>query len=168
MASIDIDIAVEAQGWPEEAALKVLAVRAVQAAADLLEEECAQPFPDPATELSILFTGDEVVARLNSEWRGRDKPTNVLSFPAFPVIPGAMPGPMLGDLVLARETIEAEARAMGGAFDAHLTHLIVHGFLHLLGYDHVEPAEAEEMEAIETRILARLGLSDPYKDSDPA
>ncbi|MGN6551211.1 MAG: rRNA maturation RNase YbeY [Pararhizobium sp.] len=168
MASVDIDIAVEAAGWPEEPALAELAARAVQAAVDLLEEERAQPFPDPATELSILFTSDEAVRGLNSQWRGKDKPTNVLSFPAFPVTPGAMPGPMLGDLVLARETIAAEASDMEGSFNAHLTHLIVHGFLHLLGYDHIQPAEAEEMEGLETRILARLGLSDPYKDSDPA
>jgi probable rRNA maturation factor len=92
----------------------------------------------------------------------------VLSFPAFPVGPGQMPGPMLGDIVLARETIAAEAAAMGIAFEAHLAHLLVHGFLHLLGYDHMDEDEAEEMERHETRILATLGLSDPYAGNDPA
>ena len=77
-----------------------------------------------------------------------------------------MPGPMLGDVILARETIAAEARRMRIPLEAHLTHLLVHGFLHLLGYDHVDDGEAEKMERLETRILATLGLSDPYGGTD--
>lgn len=168
MAEIDIDISVEAAGWPDEASLAALAARVVTVAAGFLETASRQPFPDPASELSLVFTSDAAMRGLNAEWRDKDRPTNVLSFPAFPVVPGAMPGPMLGDIVLARETIEREATENGTPFEAHLTHLIVHGFLHLLGYDHLEPAEAAEMEGLETRILAVLGLSDPYGDSDPA
>ncbi|MNE29882.1 Endoribonuclease YbeY [compost metagenome] len=78
-----------------------------------------------------------------------------------------MPGPMLGDIVIARETVESEAADLDKSFEDHLTHLMVHGFLHLFGYDHMETEEAEEMELLETRILASLGLSDPYAGQDP-
>ncbi|MNT36938.1 Endoribonuclease YbeY [compost metagenome] len=78
-----------------------------------------------------------------------------------------MPGPMLGDIIVARETLEREAVDLEKTFDAHLTHLLVHGFLHLFGYDHMVDDEAERMESLETRILARLGLSDPYGDRSP-
>ncbi len=78
-----------------------------------------------------------------------------------------MPGPMLGDIVIARETVEREAVELDKPFDVHLTHLLVHGFLHLFGYDHMETEEAEEMEGLETRILAKLGLSDPYAGQEP-
>jgi probable rRNA maturation factor len=90
----------------------------------------------------------------------------VLSFPAFPVSPGKVPGPMLGDIIIARETVEREAQELEKSFDDHLTHLMVHGFLHLLGYDHINNDEAEIMEGLETRILAVLGLSDPYEGQD--
>jgi len=168
MAAIDIDIAVEAEGWPPEPDLAALCERAVAAAADHLETYEGQPFPDVAAELSIVFTDDATIRELNGRWREKDKATNVLSFPAFPVTPGMLPGPMLGDLVLARETIEIEAGDLRISLEAHLTHLLVHGFLHLLGYDHLVEAEAEAMEALETRILATLGLSDPYEGTDPA
>jgi rRNA maturation RNase YbeY len=92
--------------------------------------------------------------------------TNVLSFPAFPLKPGSAIPPMLGDIVIARETVAAEAFAEAKPFEHHLSHLVVHGFLHLLGYDHEDDAEAEEMEATEKRILARLAIPDPYAVSD--
>ena len=168
MAAIDIDIAVRTGDWGDTGRLETLCATAVRAAADHLEECEGQPFPDPAPELSVVFTSDAEIQRLNARWRHSDKPTNVLSFPAFPVKPGAMPAPMLGDVVLARETIVEEAGRMGIPFEAHLTHLLVHGFLHLLGYDHVEDGEAEEMERLETRILATLGLSDPYGGTFPS
>lgn len=167
-AAVDIAIAVEADGWPDDAALEPATARAIQAAVGLLEREGRVVFPPEAPELSILFTDDAAIRELNRQWRCKDRPTNVLSFPAAPLRPGEAPGPLLGDLVLAAETITAEAAEMGIGFDAHLTHLLVHGFLHLLGYDHMEEGEAEEMEGLETRILASLGLSDPYRDSDPA
>lgn len=87
-------------------------------------------------------------------------------FRPFPVRPGKMPGPMLGDIIIARETVERETIELEKSFDDHLTHLLVHGFLHLLGYDHMNSDEAEIMEGLETRILAQLGLSDPYEGQD--
>lgn len=167
MPELDIQISVEDGGWPDEAVLASLASRVLNAAADYLAREEEQPFPKMAPELSLVFTNDDSIQEINAEWRGKDKPTNVLSFPAFPLEPGGMPGPMLGDIVIARETVEREAVDLDKTFDDHLTHLLVHGFLHLFGYDHMEKDEAEEMEALETRILAGLGLSDPYAGQDP-
>jgi probable rRNA maturation factor len=117
--------------------------------------------------VSLVFTDDASIREINAQWRSQDKPTNVLSFPAFPLTPGKMPGPMLGDIILAQETLVREAQALGKPFDEHLSHLLVHGFLHLFGYDHMEENDAERMESLETRILAGLGLSDPYGDGDP-
>ncbi len=165
MAAIDIDIALEAGSWEDLGQLEALVSTAIGKAADYMEATAGQPFPD-AAELSVVLTDDAGIRTLNAQWRDRDAPTNVLSFPAFPVRPGAMPGPMLGDVVLARETIAAEAGRMGVPFEAHLTHLLVHGFLHLFGYDHMEDDDAEEMEGLETRILSTLGLSDPYEEAD--
>ncbi|TNM66293.1 rRNA maturation RNase YbeY [Aliirhizobium smilacinae] len=167
MPELDLQISVEDGGWPDEAVLTSLASRVLGAAADYLAREEEQPFPKMAPELSLVFTNDDSIQEINAEWRGMDKPTNVLSFPAFPLEPGGMPGPMLGDIVVARETVEREAVDLDKTFDDHLTHLLVHGFLHLFGYDHLEKDEAEEMEALETRILASLGLSDPYAGQDP-
>ncbi len=167
MPELDIQISVEDGGWPDEAVLASLASRVLGAAADYLAREEEQPFPKMASELSLVFTNDDSIQEINAEWRDQDKPTNVLSFPAFPLEPGSMPGPMLGDIVVARETVEREAVDLDKTFDDHLTHLLVHGFLHLFGYDHMEKDEAEEMEALETRILAGLGLSDPYAGQDP-
>lgn len=167
MPELDIQISVEDGGWPDEAVLAALSQRVLGAAADYLAREEDQPFPQMAPELSLVFTNDDSIQEINAEWRGKDKPTNVLSFPAFPLEPGGIPGPMLGDIVVARETVEREAVDLDKTFDDHLTHLLVHGFLHLFGYDHLEKDEAEEMEALETRILAGLGLSDPYAGQDP-
>ncbi|GGA89629.1 endoribonuclease YbeY [Brucella endophytica] len=154
---IDIDLTIETEGWPDEAALHALATRAVAASWQAL----ALPDGD-GTELSIVFTDDAAIQELNAEWRGKDKPTNVLSFPAFPVKAGDAPGPMLGDIVIARETVEREAALEKKPFDHHLTHLIVHGLLHLLGYDHENEEDAEEMENWERRILLALAIPDPY------
>ncbi|WP_110749793.1 rRNA maturation RNase YbeY [Phyllobacterium leguminum] len=159
---------IEAEGWPEEAALRQLAERAVLASWETLELGAPG---EGETELSIVFTDDAAIQRLNAEWRGKDKPTNVLSFPAFPVEAGERPGPMLGDIVIARETVAREAALEIKPFDHHLTHLIVHGLLHLLGYDHENDEEAEEMEGWERRILHALSIPDPYnvslKDDEP-
>lgn len=115
-----------------------------------------------AAELSILLTNDEEQHALNKEWRGKDSSTNVLSFPQiepFDPVVG-----ILGDITLARETLIREADEQGVSFEAHFTHLVVHGFLHILGYDHLDDEEAEEMESLETAILATLGIDDPYAD----
>ena len=167
MTKLDIQVSVEDDGWGDEASLQDVGSRVLGAAADFLAREEGQPFPEEPPEVSLVFTDDASIREINAEWRQQDKPTNVLSFPAFPVTPGEKPGPMLGDIVIARETVEREAVDLGKSFEEHLTHLLVHGFLHLLGYDHMETEEAEEMEALETRILASLGISDPYAGQDP-
>lgn len=167
MPELEIQIAVEDEGWPEEPSLAALSEKVLVAAADFLARQERQPFPAMPPELSLVFTGDAAIQAINAEWRGKDKPTNVLSFPAFPLEPGKMPGPMLGDIIIARETVEREAVDLDKSFEDHLTHLLVHGFLHIFGYDHMETDEAEEMESLETRILAALGLSDPYAGQDP-
>ena len=105
-----------------------------------------------------MLSDDAQVRVLNRDYRNKDKATNVLSFPQS--------GPLLGDIILARETIAREAREKGATFEAHLTHLILHGWLHLQGFDHQTDAEATEMEAIEIAALARLGIDNPYQVSD--
>ena len=119
-------------------------------------------------ELSVRLTGDEEVRALNAEWRGKDKATNVLSFPLSETedlkqAKFAGPELLLGDIVLARGVCEAEAGDKGVSVEQHAAHLLVHGTLHLLGYDHDDDGEAEDMEAREVRALARLGISDPYQ-----
>lgn len=114
------------------------------------------------SELSLVFTDDAQIRTLNAGYRGKDKPTNVLSFPAFPAKRGAPLPPMLGDVVLASETIRREAALEGKPLDHHIAHLIIHGFLHLIGYDHETDAEADEMESLERRALALLAIPDPY------
>lgn len=166
MAELDIQISIEDGGWPSEEALQELAARVLEVASRYLRDREKQPFPKMAPELSLVFTDDASIRRINAEWRGKDKPTNVLSFPAFSLAPGGMPGPMLGDIIIARETVARESAELEKPFDEHLTHLMVHGFLHLFGYDHMNNAEAEIMEGLETRILAVLGLSDPYEGQD--
>lgn len=154
--AVSIDITVEAGQWPAKRALSALAREAV--AAVLAESGAAAR----RSELSIVFTDDAHIRALNAGWRGKDKPTNVLSFPAFPVKPGDALPPMLGDIVLAAGTVAREAELEEKPFDHHLLHLIIHGTLHLLGYDHETEAEAEIMEALERRALARLAIPDPY------
>ena len=117
--------------------------------------------------MSLVFTDDAHIRALNRKYRGKDKATNVLSFPAAPAAPGGNRfGPLLGDIVVAEETVAREAADQGLTLDHHLTHLIVHGFLHLVGHDHETEAEAVVMERLETAILAAIGVADPYADSD--
>lgn len=154
---VSVDVAFEAGEWAGERELEELADRAVAAACQELGLEASG-----GSELSLVFTDDAHIRRLNAEWRGKDKATNVLSFPAFPASPDRPLPPMLGDIVLAYETIAREAALEDKPVDHHLSHLIVHGFLHLLGYDHETEREAIEMENAERRILARLAIPDPY------
>ena len=119
-------------------------------------------------EISVTLTGDEQVRALNAEWRGKDKPTNVLSFPLAEAddlgsSEGEGPELMLGDIVLARGVCEREAAEKAIPVETHATHLLVHGTLHLLGYDHHDEDEAADMEGREVRALARLGIADPYE-----
>jgi probable rRNA maturation factor len=115
-----------------------------------------------AAEVSILLTDDAHQRVLNRDWRSIDKSTNVLSFPQRP--PFAPVEGLVGDISLAYETLARESFEQGLGFVEHFTHLVVHGFLHLLGHDHVEEAEAFQMESLETRTLAVLGIADPYAD----
>jgi len=152
---VDIDIFVEAGDWLPEAELARLVDQAVAAA-------FAETDANGASELSVVFSDDASIRTLNAQWRGKDKPTNVLSFPAFSVPKGGPLPPMLGDIVLASETVAREAALEGKPVANHITHLVIHGLLHLLGHDHETDAEAEEMEAIERAALARLAIPDPY------
>ena len=163
---LDIQLSIEAGDWPAEGELEALSTRVLEQAAALLADEAKQPFPKTPVEISLVFTNDGDIKGINAEWRGQDKPTNVLSFPAFPLSPGGKPGPMLGDIILAEETLRREALDLGKPFEDHLIHLLVHGFLHLFGYDHMTDKEAAVMEGLEIRILAVLGLDDPYGDDD--
>lgn len=167
MTVLDIQISVEADDWSSEEQLLAFSTKVLEATVSYLKDEEQQPFPAIPVELSLVFTDDAAIKEINAEWRNKDKATNVLSFPAFPLEPGGMPGPMLGDIVIAHETVTREALDLEKSFEDHLTHLLVHGCLHLFGYDHMETEEAEEMEELETRILATLGLSDPYAGQDP-
>lgn len=122
---------------------------------------------DPASaELVLVLADDRLVRSLNRDYRGHDKPTNVLSFAGLDeTVEAAADRPvLLGDVVLARETIAREAEAQGKTAAEHLAHLVVHGVLHLLGYDHESMPEAERMESLERAILADLGIADPYRD----
>jgi probable rRNA maturation factor len=123
-----------------------------------------------SVELGIRLTNDEEVRALNAEWRGKDKATNVLSFPmaqADELDDASADGPelMLGDIVLARGVCAAEAADKAISIETHASHLLVHGTLHLLGYDHGDDEAAADMEAREVRALARLGIADPYEDA---
>jgi probable rRNA maturation factor len=123
---------------------------------------------DRTVELSIRLAGDAEVHALNSEWRGKDKPTNVLSFPMaepgdLADASGAGPELMLGDIILARGVCAAEAEEKSIPLESHAAHLMVHGTLHLLGHDHMDEASAADMEAREVRALARMGIADPYE-----
>ncbi|WP_333825170.1 rRNA maturation RNase YbeY [Pinisolibacter sp.] len=157
--AIAVDIAVEADAWGEEARWRPLAEKVAAAIA-------ARPeliVPDDA-ELSLVLTDDARIRVLNRDWRDKDEPTNVLSFPAADA-DDEDPGPLLGDVVVAHETTAREAEEEGKTFEDHFTHLLVHGLLHLFGFDHESDEEAEEMEALETEILAGLGIADPYAES---
>jgi probable rRNA maturation factor len=163
-----LEIAVEAdEEWDSSRSWDKLARKAAEAA---IAESAFPQLADSerSVEISVTLTGDEQVRALNSEWRGKDKPTNVLSFPMADerdLTRANIDGPelLLGDIILARGVCEAEAIERGVSVEQHTTHLLVHGTLHLLGYDHHGDAEAEDMEAREVRALARLGIANPYE-----
>lgn len=123
---------------------------------------------NPQVELSIVFADDAMVQELNAQWRGKDIPTNVLSFPSKLMRPVDVLPPVLGDIILAFQTVEREALQEEKRFENHVSHLVLHGFLHLLGYDHESDEDARLMENTETRILAALAIPDPYALIDEA
>jgi len=153
---VAVDVVVEAGAWGEEDALAP-AIEAVVAAA--LARKPATVVP--GAELAVILTDDAAIRKVNREHRGVDKPTNVLSFPISD--PDATRfGPLLGDILVARETVAREAAERGWSLDHYLAHMVVHGFLHLLGYDHQIEEDAERMERLEAAILADLGIDDPF------
>jgi len=153
---LSIAFSVNADGWPD--GLEAVAERAILEALKQSEAKVTG-----VAEVSVVLTDDEEQRELNRQWRGFDKSTNVLSFPQIEPF-GPVEG-LLGDITLALGTVQREADEMDISFDDHFTHLMVHGFLHLLGYDHLDDDEAEEMEGLETEILHTLGIADPYADS---
>ena len=150
------DIQIRSPAWKAEPASKQTVRTALAAIAATIALQ--------SKELCIVLADDETIRALNRQWRGIDKPTNVLSFPA--PVPRRGAARHLGDIVIAYETAAKEARAERKPFHHHLAHLALHGFLHLLGYDHESDRQAEAMERHERRILARLGVPDPYATRD--
>lgn len=159
---MELDISIEAD-WPAEIDWEALAERAADAASQVAPE-----LAHARLVASLMFADDGEVHVLNREWRDKDKPTNVLSFPMLEpsdLVDLAPSGPpvMLGDIALALETCTREASEKGVSIQDHASHLIVHGLLHLAGYDHeTGEADAEAMEAMETKALALIGIADPY------
>lgn len=158
--TIDISVRIDCPAWTE--ALPDAEARCGRLAAIALG---AVDLPEGVVELSMVLADDATVQGLNRDWRGKDTPTNVLSFAALddedaPVVEGAPL--LLGDVILAYETCAAEASGQGKSLEDHFSHLVVHGVLHLLGYDHMDDDEAAEMEDLETTLLAALGIPDPY------
>ena len=158
---LTVALAVETPAW-DAAGLGDIASRA-QAVFAAAARRIDLP-GDIVSEVSLTLADDASVRAVNAEWRGKDKATNILSFPMAG--PDDVPGPLLGDLILAYETVAREAALEDKPFDAHFRHLLVHGFLHLVGYDHVDEAEAEAMERLEVEILDGLGIANPYAE-DP-
>jgi probable rRNA maturation factor len=163
-----LEVALEAdEDWDCSTGWEPLARKAAEAA--IAESAFPQLAASERTvELSVRLAGDDQVRALNAEWRGKDKPTNVLSFPMAAesdLHEANIAGPelLLGDIILARGVCAAEAADKGIAFQDHAAHLLIHGTLHLLGYDHHDDADAADMEAREVRALARLGVANPYE-----
>lgn len=163
---MNLDIAIEAP-WPSPPDWEDLALRAAEALAQVAPE-----LANPRLSASLLFADDAEVRVLNAEWRGKDKPTNVLSFPMLDRaellgLRSEGPPELLGDIALALETCGHEAADKGIALEDHAAHLIVHGLLHLAGHDHELSAEdARTMESLEIKALAMLGIADPYGDHE--
>jgi probable rRNA maturation factor len=157
------EVLVVADCWQTEPEAETVIHRAIEVAAEIADADVGE------AELAVMLTDDSGIRTLNNNWRGIDKPTNVLSFPALQPEGARKPGDaprMLGDIAIAYETTKREADEEGKPFEHHLSHLAIHGFLHLIGYDHENDADAEEMESLETEILEQLGIPDPYADRE--
>jgi probable rRNA maturation factor len=156
---LSTDILVSAPAWERQVGLEELTQRVVQQCVKTSGVVFAQN-----CELSVNFCDDATIRALNAKWRGLDKATNVLSFP----LPGELTTKLaLGDIVIAYETVAREAEDEGKSFPTHVAHMIIHGFLHLIGYDHETPLDAEQMESMERRVAFVLGMADPYAGTAP-
>ncbi len=159
---MQIEVIVRSALWNKRRTAQSVVKKAVLAAA-----KAASTAP---AELAIVLSNDSTIRALNRDWRGKNAPTNVLSFPAAPDLPvrsqsrgkSQIAPPYIGDIVIAYQTTAREAIAEGKPFAHHLAHLAVHGFLHLLGYDHENDRDAKKMESLERRVLGRLAIPDPY------
>jgi probable rRNA maturation factor len=149
-AALSVDVLVQSPKWKGHRGAATAVRKAINAAADEVSS--------PGGEVAVVLTSDAAIRKLNKQWRKIDKPTNVLSFPAN----GGAQGAPLGDIVIAYETLKRESRDEDKKFVHHLSHLAVHGFLHLMGYDHQNDSEAESMEELERVIMTRLRMPDPY------
>jgi len=157
------EVLITADCWQREADAETTIHRAIETASAVVDADTAD------AELAIMLTDDAGIRTLNKNWRNIDKPTNVLSFPALQPSGSSLEDDaprMLGDIAIAYETTRSEADAEHKPFDHHLSHLAIHGFLHLLGYDHENDGDAEVMEDLERIILAQLGIPDPYAHDD--
>ncbi|ARQ02851.1 rRNA maturation RNase YbeY [Pseudorhodoplanes sinuspersici] len=148
-----IDVVIEADAWAAYGDAEDIVRKAIEAAA---------AFENKPGEVAVMLTDDATIQQLNAQWRGMEKPTNVLAFPASDV--SAAQDHHLGDIAIACETVAREAEAENKAFSDHLAHLAIHGYLHLIGFDHETDDEACRMESLETRILSSLAIADPYTD----
>jgi probable rRNA maturation factor len=157
--ALAVDIVAESPLWKAQRGADAMLRRALAAAAALVSSD---------GELAVVLTDDDAIRALNRDWRGKDAATNVLSFPAKQARSDRRAPPLLGDIVIAYETVAREAAAEGKPFMHHLAHLAVHGFLHLVGYDHEANKDADAMEGLEIAILARLDVPDPYLLRDQA
>lgn len=156
LAVLYVDLRVEEDSWSQTLSdCQAVVEKALDAAAQKIGESGL---------VEVLLTNDMEMKSLNAKWRGKDKPTDVLSFPSDGA---SMPGmqTFLGDIALGLDVAKADADKIGRDFEVHVMHLLVHGFLHLLGYDHISEEEAKQMEGLEAQILAPLGLPDPYGDA---
>jgi probable rRNA maturation factor len=160
-----VDIIVSSPLWRTQRGVRAVLRRAIREAAAMVATNCG--------ELAIVLTDDSAIRALNRDWRGKDQPTNVLSFPARNPLRASGPtggradrARLCGDIVIAYETTDREARAAQVPMRHHLAHLAVHGFLHLMGHDHAADAQADAMEALEIAVLARLGMPNPYQPRD--
>jgi probable rRNA maturation factor len=157
------EVLIVAECWQAEPEAETIIQRAIAAAAGLADAGVGE------AELAVMLTDDAGIRTLNCNWRGIDKPTNVLSFEALQPTGGSGPDDaprMLGDIAIAYQTTRKEADDEQKPFDHHLSHLAIHGFLHLIGYDHENDDDAEAMETLEQEILAQLGIPDPYADRE--
>ena len=153
---VDVQLALSsAQQVPSEHQLGLWAEAAIQS-----HTQAQHPQANSDTELSLRIVDPEESQNLNKQYRGKDKPTNVLSFPAD--LPDFIESPLLGDLVICANVVATEAAEQQKELEHHWAHMVVHGCLHLLGYDHIDDTDAEEMEALEIEILARLNIANPY------
>lgn len=157
MRPLHIDIAIENGSWPSKIELHQLLTSTIDATAC----EASLIWPENA-ELSVVFTDDYQISKINEKWRNKPNPTNVLSFPGGDIAVGDPADLMIGDLIFAFETVNRERVEQNKTFCQHLMHLMSHGFLHLFGYDHINGEDAELMENLEIKALARLGIENPY------